>query len=283
MRFLNIAVCGGDESAARLCALLCGDGHRVRAYALDGAALPEGVMRVGCMEGCLDGAEAVILPAPAALPGGLLNAPLCRREISAAELLDRIPEAAVICAGDAGTLPEGRYIEDYAGREEFAVGCAALTAEGALELAMAAGDSALWGGRALVIGYGRLGVILSQRLRGVGAKTTAAARRGGDTAMAEALGFDAVGIDKLDGRLGEFDYIFNTVSEPAIGVKRLAQIKAGAFMAELAPPPGGFDVKKAEELGIRAVDAPGLAGKYAPQALAELTRDAVYAALGEWL
>ena len=44
-----------------------------------------------------------------------------------------------------------------------------------------------------------------------------------------------------------------------------------------------FDVKKAEELGIRAVDAPGLAGKYAPQALAELTRDAVYAALGEWL
>ena len=42
---MRFAVCGGDESAVRLCRMLAGDGHQVRAFALDearanGASLP---------------------------------------------------------------------------------------------------------------------------------------------------------------------------------------------------------------------------------------------------
>jgi dipicolinate synthase subunit A len=196
--------------------------------------------------------------------------------------VSKIPEGALICAGGTETLPEGRYIEDYAARENFAVGYAALAAEGAAELAMAGTDGALCKSRALVLGYGRLGKILSARLAALGARVTAAARREGDLAMAEAMGCDTVSLSALDMRLGEFDYIFNTVPAPVLNTKRLAEIRCGVFMVELAGEPGGFDVRKAETLGIRAVAAPGLPGKCAPQAAAELMRDAVYAIIEEW-
>ena len=279
---MNIAVCGGDERSARLCGLLSEDGHRVRAYALDGARMQEGVLKVNCPEGCLEGADAVILPLPASRGEGKLNAPLCPRETLVAEILEKAPEGALICAGKTDTLPEGRYIEDYAAREEFAVGNAALTAEGALELAMAGSDGALWKSRALVLGYGRIGKILAQRLLGMGAGVTVAARRDGDLALAAAMGHNTLRLGDLDGRLGEFDYIFNTVPAPILGTKRLAQIRGGVFMAELASAPGGFDVRRAEELGIRAIYAPGLPGKCAPAAAAKLMREAIYGIIEEW-
>jgi dipicolinate synthase subunit A len=279
---LNIAVCGGGDSAARLCALFAADGHSVRAYALDEADLAPGVVRTGCPEGCMDGARAVILPIPAADEAGRLNAPLCRRAVSAEELVIKAPEGALICVGGAENLPDCRYMEDYSAREEFAVGYAALAAEGALELAMAAGDGAILGSNSLVLGYGRLGKILCGRLIGLGARVTAAARRPGELAEAKAMGLCTADISGLDGRLGEFDYIFNTVPAPVISGKRLAEIRAGAFMAELASRPGGFDVHRAEEMGIVAISAPDLPARCAPQAAAELIRDAVYAAMDEW-
>ena len=148
MRGLNISVCGGDESAARLCARLRDDGHRVRAFALDGGDVGEGVMKVGCPEGSLDGAELVILP-PAAAANGRLYAPLCSRAVEVSALLDAAPETALICAGGEVSGAAG-YCEDYTAREDFAVGWAALAAEGAVELALAGSDGALVGSRALV-------------------------------------------------------------------------------------------------------------------------------------
>ena len=278
---MNIAVCGGDESAARLCALLREDGHRVRSFALDGADVGGGVMKVGCLEVCFDGVEVVILPQPAAV-NGHLYAPMSPSETDISELVSKIPEGALICAGGTEQLPEGQYIEDYAARENFAVSYAALASEGAVELAMAGSDRALYNSHVLVLGYGRLGTILSSRLAALGARVTVAARREGDLAMAEAMGYDVVAITALDGKLGGFDYIFNTVPAQVLNTKRLAEIRCGAFMAELAGEPGGFDVLKAETLGIRAVSAAALPGKCAPQAAAQLVRDAVYAIMEEW-
>lgn len=205
---MNIAVCGGDESAARLCALLREDGHRVRTYALDGADVGAGVMKVGCPEVCFEGADVVILPLPAAVNGNLY-APMSPTETGISELVSKIPEGTLICAGGTESLPEGQYIEDYGARENFAVSYAALASEGAVELAMAGSDRALYNSRTLVLGYGRLGKILSARVSAMGARVTVAARREGDLAMAEAMGYDTVPMAALDGKLGDLT-IFST-------------------------------------------------------------------------
>ncbi|MBQ3481971.1 MAG: dipicolinate synthase subunit A, partial [Oscillospiraceae bacterium] len=54
-----------------------------------------------------------------------------------------------------------------------------------------------------------------------------------------------------------------------------------ALLLELASAPGGFDRSLADNIGLRAVAAPGLPGRCASQSAAELMREAIYASLGE--
>lgn len=62
---MKFAVVGGDRRAAILCAMLARDGHRVYAYALERAEMPPEVIKTGCIQGCVYGADCVILPLPA--------------------------------------------------------------------------------------------------------------------------------------------------------------------------------------------------------------------------
>ena len=60
---MKFAVIGGDRRALWLCRLLSQDGHRVYSYALERLELPEAVPKAGCLEVCVYGADAVLLPA----------------------------------------------------------------------------------------------------------------------------------------------------------------------------------------------------------------------------
>ena len=53
------------------------------------------------------------------------------------------------------------------------------------------------------------------------------------------------------------------------------------MLLELASPPGGFDRRLAENIGLRTLHAPGLPGRYAPYSAALLIRAAVYGAIRE--
>ena len=63
------------------------------------------------------------------------------------------------------------------------------TAEGAIQLAMEELPITLHGARVLVIGYGRLGRVLADRLAGLKARVSVAARRYADLAWAENCGY----------------------------------------------------------------------------------------------
>ena len=102
-------------------------------------------------------------------------------------------------------------LTDLLRRADFTVGNAALTAEGALGLLIRESDRALWGGRVLICGWGRIGRLLSLDLDALGAEVTVAARGKADRAMARALGLDALDYSELEPALGGFDFIVNTV------------------------------------------------------------------------
>ena len=61
----------------------------------------------------------------------------------------------------------------------------------------------------------------------------------------------------------------------------LCAVSEGALLLELATAPGGFDRTLAKNIGLRARCAPGLPGRYAPLAAAEVMRGAIYASLEE--
>ena len=283
---MRFAVLGGDRRSALLCQMLHRDGHRVHSFALEKAELPEEIPKAGCLQGCVYGADCVILPTPAE-KGGLLNTPLSSETLRMPELINSLWKGQLVVGGKLSdqscraAIKGKLLVEDIMTRADFVTGNAAITAEGAIELMMADSERSLWGSKALVVGYGRIGKLLALRLLGLGAQVTVAARRDADRALARAMGCAALGYGQLEGEVGEFDFIANTVPARVITEAMLCCIGPDTVLLELASPPGGFDRTLASNIGLRTAAGPGLPGKCAPYSAALLMRDAIYEIIKE--
>ena len=283
---MRFAVIGGDKRTEHLAAQLLRDGHRLRSFALERAVLPPEISRESCLQSCVYGADCVLLPLPAER-GGRLHAPLSAEELGMPALIEALWPGQLLIGGAlqeetvTAALRGGLRVADLLRQPALAVGNAALTAEGAIGRLIEHSERALWGGRALVLGWGRIGRILALRLSALGAQVTVAARSARDRAMAEALGCAAVDYVELDRVLADFDFIVNTVPARVLTEGMLCLIRPDALLLELASPPGGFDRTLAQNIGLHALAAPGLPGETAPEAAALLLRQAVYAAIEE--
>ena len=283
---LKIAVIGGDKRSVLLCSLLWQDRHRVHSFALERAELPAEIPKAGCLQGCLYGADCVVLPTPAE-KNGLINAPFAAQPLPVEELLGALWPGQLLIGGKLsrelcmGAVDQGLQVADLMQRRGFTVGNAALTAEGAVEKLLSASPRSLWGSSVLVTGWGRVAKLLALRLQALGAKVTVAARKEGDRAMAQALGLLATDFPGLPTLLGDFDFVVNTVPDRVLPAELLALLRPDAPLLELASPPGGFDPREAAELGLNAMTAPGLPGIIAPYTAAELMRDAIRSVIQE--
>jgi dipicolinate synthase subunit A len=139
----------------------------------------------------------------------------------------------------------------------------------------------LHGSRALVVGYGRIGEVLSRMLRGLGAEVSVSARRSSDWAWIQAAGHAPLDTGRLSGRISGFDVIFNTVPHPVLTHGHLLELKPACLLMDLASPPGGIDKVAAGRLGLTCLHALSLPGIVAPQSAAVILRDTLYAILRE--
>lgn len=185
--------------------------------------------------------------------------------------------SAVQAAGQAAGVP----IWDYYQREELAELNAVPTAEGCLALLLEHRARTIWGSRMLVVGYGRIGRALAQRLRALGAQVTVAARRAGTRACAQADGCRAVGISALRQEAAKTDCIINTVPALVLTEEVLSGAGAGALVVDLASEPGGTDFAAAKARGIQALHALSLPAKFAPETAGELVGSVVLQMLKE--
>ena len=278
LRTKNIWVAGGDPRQAALARLLADDGHSVHTYALEQG---EGIQCEPSLDG-IDRADCVVLPLPAAGPDGGLNAPLSETRYTLEEVLDALRPGQLVCAGMAGdglkkpAEERGLVLRDYFAREELAWLNAIPTAEGAIQIAMEELPVTLHGARVLVVGFGRLGKALAPRLRALGAKVWVSARRYEQRAMAEGMGLETEGIERLTDWLCSYDLVVNTVPAQVFGVEELAALKEGALVIDLASRPGGVDMDAAAALGVRVIWALSLPGKVAPVTSGRYIKDTIY-------
>ncbi|MCL2343939.1 MAG: dipicolinate synthase subunit DpsA [Firmicutes bacterium] len=284
---MKFAVIGGDLRAARLCALLCADGHEVRAFALEKAELDAEIISCADPAEAAQDADCAVLPLPVTNVRGRLNTPLSARACTVAEALDALTPEQIVCAGrvdaETWTAARARHLTliDFFEREELCVLNAVATAEGAVGILMQETPVTLWGMRILVIGFGRVGKLLADRLKGLGARVAVSARNHGDMAWIRALNYEALDTRALEGQLGQFDAVVNTVPAPVLGENRLRELKPGALCMDLASKPGGMDFAAAGKLGVRAVWALSLPGEVAPVSAGTIIRDTIYNILGE--
>lgn len=246
---LNFWVVGGDMRQAKMAELLSADGHTVHTYALERLGeLGEGVQMQEDLEGARL-ADCVVLPLPVVGEGSLLNAPLSATAHPLSGILDALRPGQAICAGRVSAPVQdmaarrGLTLHDYFAREELAVANAVPTVEGAIQIAMEELPITIHGARALVIGYGRLGKLLSHRLAALGARVSTAARSWSDLAWIEALGYGVEHSAQLEGWLCCYDLVINTVPAPILDRAALADLRPGCLVIDLASKPGGAGVE----------------------------------------
>ena len=269
------AVIGGDRRCAYLAQLLQQAGASVVTAALDA----DGVKRVSLEEAL---SRTAVLPLPMTRDG---------EHLAVGDDGERVPLIDIILAAQkdgllfCGAAPDDfvraaaqRHVRvrDYCAREELLARNAVLTAEAAVAVAISGSPQALFGSRCLVVGCGRIGKPLARFLSGMGASVTASSRKARDKMWTRINGFKAVETADIKRIAGDFDYIFNTVEAPIFDRETLRGVRSDALIIELASGARGVDIPTAAQLGKSAVYAPGLPGKYAPKAAAQVLFDTLY-------
>ena len=122
---------------------------------------------------------------------------------------------------------------------------------------------------------------VEQKLAALGAGICIAARKEADRALAEAFGFGSMDLEHLEGEIGNFDLIVNTIPARILSDAALCCAQPDTLLLELASAPGGFDRALAQNIGLHVVTAPGLPGRCLPRSAADLLRRTVYEAIRE--
>ena len=165
--------------------------------------------------------------------------------------------------------------------EEFIVLNAIATAEGTIQIAMEETQRTIHGTKILVMGFGRVGKVLSNMLKGIGAEVYCEARKNEDLAWIKAYGYNPVHLNDLNENLNKFDIVINTIPFQILDKERLDLLKEDVVIIDLASNPGGVDRRVAREKGIKVIWALSLPGKVAPLTSAEFIKEALYHVLKE--
>ena len=287
---IKLAILGGDERQILMAKTLAEKGYSVAAWGL--GEVSERLYPATVFEewkATVWGATAIVLPLPMTEDGIRIRSPLHHGEpLRWQNLLEEINPEQRIMTGkpDEAFLrsAEERDVKviDYFGDEGLQLKNAMVTAEGAISLAMKLLPVTLYGCETAVIGYGRIGKFLADRLQALGASVTVYARRAEVLVQAELnrcrgrlLEQEEATSAIPDKELSSYRVIFNTVPCRLLERKDLQRIPKDCLLMDLASVPGGFDHKAAEELERQAVWATALPGKYAPESAGRILAETV--------
>lgn len=170
---------------------------------------------------------------------------------------------------------KGIHFVDYLKVEGVACRNAISTAEGAVAEALQAGNVSIHGSQCLVIGYGRCGEVLAEKLVSLRAQVTVMDRKNVKRSRARAYGCQAIGFEKAACRMSEYDFIFNTVPARVLPAELLEKVKKDVTIIDIASKPGGVDFEYCRKNEINAKLCLGLPGKYAPKSAAKILLEVI--------
>ena len=238
-------------------------------------------------EAAVFGAEAIVLGLPCSPDGVTLFAPYCSKEIEVKRLIAAISPHSLLLGGkltpDIKALAQEKNIlcHDYFDREELTLKNALITAEGALQTAMAETAHTIHSSKCLVLGYGRIGRFLSAMLKSLGASVTCTARNTKDLALIECDGMNAVHTYDAVKSISDYDIIFNTIALCVLPEEVLSFVRTDTLIIDLASKPGGLDFESARRLGLKVIWATSLPGKVAPETSGKIIAETVFNIINE--
>lgn len=276
----RISIIGGDLRMIKLAEMLIEEGVEVFSYGLEKADIKD-IQRCKTLEEVVQYSDIVLGPIPFSSNGETINTPFGNKKVTIAEILENLQGKTFI----AGAIKQDLYEDaaeknitliDILTREELAVLNAISTAEGTIKIAIEETPKNLHGSNILVMGFGRVGKILANMLKGLGANVSCEARKNADLAWIKAYGYEPIPIGNLKENLNRFDIIINTIPYIILDQDNLAKVKKDALIIDLASNPGGVDREAVKKEQIKFVWALSLPGKVAPVTSAEFIKETLY-------
>ncbi len=274
MNKISIAIIGGDLRFVRLCEILADKNFDVWVYALNHKDIPANVNVAQSLEE-VSGCNYIIGPVPFTRDNKTLFTPLSEEPVFIDEFVKSMTDAylclsalkdEVIILLERNNL---KYI-DLMEMNEIAIENAVPTAEGAIQYAMENSEITLNDSQVIVLGFGRCGKILAQKLKGLGANVAVEARKTTDLAYIKAYDYEPIPLRELQQNLHRFDFIFNTIPIHILDESCINACKKDTIYIELASAPGGIDLECCKNSNIKYVNAPSLPGKVAPKTAAKI-------------
>lgn len=268
-------IIGGDMRSVYLSELLKKEYHRVEMYGFEKKQPDTKNKNLSLM---ISDTNIIICGIPLESAGGLVNMPFSTEALPVNALIEMMPSEVFFVAGkiekelrrqldDRGI----KYI-DLLDREEMAVLNAIPAAEGAVDLIINAIPATIHNSRILILGFGRIGKVLSKILHGFGAEVWVAARKYSDLSWIEVYGYKPVHIKDLESYVTDMDVIVNTIPFKILTADILNKIHLDCYLLDLASKPGGIDFDHAEKLGFKVDWALSIPGKIAPLTAAEIIK-----------
>ncbi|MBR1654178.1 MAG: dipicolinate synthase subunit DpsA [Clostridia bacterium] len=271
---MNISVIGGDSRIVELVKLLAKDENELTLFGLGKCTELEKFKHASNLDEALQEAQLVITSIPLSKNGVNINTVYTEKTILIEDFFEKSKNKKIITGNITEEIqkrikPENKNeIIDILKSEELTIMNAIPTAEGAIQIAMEKSKITLHNSKCLVLGFGRIGKILSKMLIGIGANVYCEARKTKDIAWIKSYGYNAIDIKELGNYLNKFDFIFNTIPHLILNEDKLNLIKKECLLIDLASKPGGIDFEKAKELNLQVEWALALPGKVAPKTAA---------------
>lgn len=260
---MSLWVLGGDARSRYAAAHLRTLGHCVWTYGVPETtdiALPQTL-------------DCVVLPFPSfaadCLRGG--------KKVEIAQVLSRVREGSVVFGGGFGAWEKeftcrGASVRDLFGAEPMTTQNAIPTAEGAICLAVDFSPVTLYGAKCLVVGFGRCGRAIAERLKALGSDVTVSARRECDYLAAKTLGCRTEETAVWAWGLAEYDLIFNTVPAEVFTAEQVAALKRDCVFLDLASTPS---VPEEARRSLHYHLAPALPARFSPKTAGILYAEAI--------
>lgn len=276
---LQAAVIGGDTRQVAVAEALANEFKTVKLYGHIAAETPTAVLNTASLLETLSEVRVVVLPISGMNVVGMVRGRKIGEEIDFGSCLNALSPGTLIVTGSLTSdwlqrCSELRLqIVQYAEDDEIAILNSIPTAEGALQIALEEMPITIHDSTVLVLGFGRVGMTVARTFKALGARVKVAARRNDVLARAWELGCDRIplstastlGMETLNESIANIDLILNTIPALIMDSTLLAKISSRTLIIDLASPPGGTDFEAAKQFHIRAILAPGLPGKVAPQ------------------
>ena len=285
MNDIKICVLGGDMRQLSAVRTMCKKGFDVSVFGID-KTIHE-ARNCTTLNEAVSNASLILLPLPFSADGIRIFCPLSNTDIKLDELISSLSDSQSVAGGKLSHVfckrltDRGCKIYDYYTSERLSILNAIPTAEGAVAIAMNELKITVFGSKCAVVGYGRIGRILSKMLKSLGSDVTVFARSESALTWAEAEGFTAINISKMQNFVSDKHVIFNTVPSMVINNDILQKTNENVVIIDLASAPGGVDFESAKKTNRKVIFALSLPGKVAPDSAGKIIADTVISRLLE--